>query len=634
MKGEAKKFFLLWLIFTFVFLGLLVKSLQMNDGKLIYALDDAYIHMAVAKNTVRYGVFGATRYSFSTPTSSPLWTLSIIGLFYLFGVRDFIPLILNYLLGLILLLYFFSRVSRYINATYAFLYSLLFALLLPLFPLIFSGMEHLLHVLLILMVFERFYIFLEEEKNRDFRILLFLLFLATTVRLETIFLAGAIFFVLLIRRKFFKAFLPLIFSGLGIVVPGIFFLLNSWPLLPASVLAKGDSRLWIILKNSGLWDAFLFFINALRVKNFKYFEVMMLLVALGILISFVKKRNLFVLYSAYFLTFLAHSTFAQFGWFFRYEAYLVAMGLFLAVVVLPQLKLNLEKRFFPIFSIVAIMFLLFIAFVERIASNYDVPLATHNIYTQQYQMAQFIKIFYQGQAIIANDIGAINYYADIKCIDSMGLSNLTVQKMWRRLKNTLLDNLSKMYPVQIAVVYEAIFKDMIPPYWKKAGEWEIRGNIVCGSDRVSFFTVRDETLSEKLRIYSTFLPDVIERGYNVVKKPIFLEKLILIEAEESPDMNFFVLPPGAVKKFSLDLKEGFYRFYVKARPGQLLKEAAFSIELSSSLQNLSWTFPFAFKYWHPYNCKFRLRRAEKVSILIKNTSPTPMLIDKILILKE
>ena len=77
--------------------GLIVRSLDYNDGALVYALDDAYIHMSIARNFVEQGVWGITPYAYSSTSSSPLWTL-LIAISYVPGVNEITPLLLNLVL--------------------------------------------------------------------------------------------------------------------------------------------------------------------------------------------------------------------------------------------------------------------------------------------------------------------------------------------------------------------------------------------------------------------------------------------------------------------------------------------------------------------------------------------------------
>jgi hypothetical protein len=45
---------------------LLIVSLRLNQGHFVYGLDDAYIHMSIAKNFALHGVWGVTPYAFSS----------------------------------------------------------------------------------------------------------------------------------------------------------------------------------------------------------------------------------------------------------------------------------------------------------------------------------------------------------------------------------------------------------------------------------------------------------------------------------------------------------------------------------------------------------------------------------------
>jgi len=78
-----------------IYVGLLAVSVVRNDGHLVYALDDAYIHMAMAKNLATHGVWGVTPNGFTSSSSSPLWVLLLAVSYRLLGVTHLVPLLLN-----------------------------------------------------------------------------------------------------------------------------------------------------------------------------------------------------------------------------------------------------------------------------------------------------------------------------------------------------------------------------------------------------------------------------------------------------------------------------------------------------------------------------------------------------------
>src|SRR5258708_15070266 len=82
-------------VFLEVTAAIVLLSVVQNQGHLVYNVDDAYIHMAMAKNFSLHSVWGVTRYGFSSSTSSPLCTLILDGLYLVFVVHNSIPLLMN-----------------------------------------------------------------------------------------------------------------------------------------------------------------------------------------------------------------------------------------------------------------------------------------------------------------------------------------------------------------------------------------------------------------------------------------------------------------------------------------------------------------------------------------------------------
>ena len=81
----------------------LVRAWPRTQGHLVYNLDDAYLHMATAQNLVLHGVFGVTRYGFTSSSSSILWPLVLSLSYWMFGPNEVTPLILNLAFSLFLL---------------------------------------------------------------------------------------------------------------------------------------------------------------------------------------------------------------------------------------------------------------------------------------------------------------------------------------------------------------------------------------------------------------------------------------------------------------------------------------------------------------------------------------------------
>ena len=86
---------LLLLIVVAVRLQLLMAG---TGGVLVYALDDAYIHLAMARNFAEHGSWGINPDGFANTTSSLLWTL-LLSLGPRMGLEVCTPLVVGVLSG-------------------------------------------------------------------------------------------------------------------------------------------------------------------------------------------------------------------------------------------------------------------------------------------------------------------------------------------------------------------------------------------------------------------------------------------------------------------------------------------------------------------------------------------------------
>src|SRR5262245_65913938 len=71
-------------------------ALRVN-GRLLYTIDDAYIHMAMARNLAEHATYGVVPSVFSSASSSPLWTLLMGAIFAVSprGLWEMVPLLLG-----------------------------------------------------------------------------------------------------------------------------------------------------------------------------------------------------------------------------------------------------------------------------------------------------------------------------------------------------------------------------------------------------------------------------------------------------------------------------------------------------------------------------------------------------------
>jgi hypothetical protein len=510
---------LLWSGLAF-FLAICLGS---SGGHLVYPLDDPYIHMAMAKNFAQHAVWGVTRYEFSFSSSSPLWTALLSAAFFVFGTSVWIPLLINAILASLLCVLLYVLLRRAGAGPWLLAAGLpLVVFLTPMIVLATSGLEHLLHTCLaicfVYSVASRL-----SEKNAGLRSWLTpsaIGALLVLTRYEGLFLLFVAVGLVTMRKKWAPASTLAVAGLLPISIIGLLAVSRGWGFFPNSILLKGNLPVFSSL------TGFLHFCLAWARQLIQNPHLLALL-ALLVLIGFARiRRGLFfedrltLMIMLTVGTLLLHLQFARTGWLFRYEAYLVALGLFITVYALADSgTISLSGKNYK--RLMVALTAAFAAFgsIRGISAHRLLPVSVKNIYEQQIQTAIFLGRYYRGQSIALNDIGAPNFMTDIHCLDLWGLASREVGELkMKGIYNTrAIADLSRKKSVVIAIVYEKWFATSsiggLPPEWILAGRLRIPANEVCGDDTLSFFAVDPAAaakLSANLREFAPRLPDDVE----------------------------------------------------------------------------------------------------------------------------
>jgi hypothetical protein len=473
-------------------------ALRGTGGRLIYALDDAYIHMAVAKNLANHGIWGCTPFHFSSSSSSILWTFILGVADRVFGVRDSIPLVLNVVFAIATLLVAHMALARF-GAPPLLRASALLGIVIafPLAGMVLMGMEHILHLLLTIAFAAPAVIALTSPEEtpqlrRRWTVVLCLVgALLGASRYEGLFLIALVCLAFLVRRQPRRALaigaaslLPVGAFGAISVAKGAYFLPN--PLMVKAV--DEASMMATLFKPFGAEDlAFL-----------QNDHAMPILLVLGVLATVALWRKsggawrpavLIPLLLVGMILVHGHFVFSPLYWAYRYDAYLVAFGIFAAAVALLELP---APKALPRGALPAVIVAALVPLVGDLREGI-VPAAEiegmRGTYDEQYQTAQLIRSYYPRAAVIVNDLGAVTYYTQARILDLVGLGDLEPLRVMRSSAYTSREVVAWTAPYRpkIAIVSLGwgVAVPLIPPEWVRVAVVEMPPHF----HRVGFFAV-------------------------------------------------------------------------------------------------------------------------------------------------
>ncbi len=504
----------LWLLWLTTYAGYSFYIYLLCDSQLIYTLDDPYIHLALAEH-LTHGHFGINANEAASPSSSILfpWLLAITEIL---GFDQSGPFVINSFataLSVWLILEFIFK-QPFPNCRYSQALPILLSVYLVLsigYAIPWTGLEHSLHILAVVLCVRGLIHFVESNTIQP--TLIFASICMPLLRFEGFALTGLVVLMLLFYRQYRASLL--IIAPISVCLAGFIALMHiqNLPVFPSSVSVK--SQLVASLQDqSGLFSIYQklsenFFDNLSKIQS----KVALLLSGLIVIVSFIKLKRassteLRTTYTGFLCigivslgTVSAHIIAGRFGWFFRYELYMVVfIGLLSTYFLIVKLneETNDSRFFIGVYIVLFILLFHFLLKAYVFKAIQRTPLASQGIYDQQYQMHRFVTEYLR-DSVAVNDLGWVayqnpNYVLDLWGLGSEQVRSLKANNQWDVIT---IDKITQEKSITLAIIYSDWFEGVIPPHWCKVAELTTPKYTSAGA-RVDFYLINHKA---KQRVY-------------------------------------------------------------------------------------------------------------------------------------
>ena len=481
--------------------ALMVAIVVLTRGTLTYIIDDAYIHLSMARTFATTGTWGVVPGDWESADSSPGWILLLAALIKVVpAVTEWLPFIINGLAALVVVWLVTSRqelvvLRRGSNSPVRYLAVMLLPSVLFLPELIVLGMEHTVQTALILgllIAFER----LIRDGVTARRVLLYALFslLGSAIRFETLFLSAGCALALVVPPLWSSfrarrpapglwarigaavagtaaAAIPIVVMGVVDLAHGAFFFPNS--IVEKTALLGHQSLLQTLVPT---WSA----ISA----NLGLDPFLIVLLGFGIVMA-VRGPVLRPLWAAWVIGTLLHASYGQFGWNDRYQAYLVIVGIWLTLRTLPRIQWAPVREHL----VLALVLLVVVLPVGKFDYMVNAP-SEALVQTQvQQQMAGFLARYYDGRTVMVNDIGRVTWEHRGGLLDAWALASVSVLRLqydgeYNSAHTTVL---AREDHVAAVALYSPTFNFLVPQGYVKVAVWKIGEDANSAATAVIFY---------------------------------------------------------------------------------------------------------------------------------------------------
>ena len=499
---------LLWLA---LFAAELVAVAMLCDVNLVFSLDDPYIHLAVA-DQILAGGYGVNAGEYASPSSAIVWPYLLLP-FEMLHVGPFALLLINAAAAcatVFVILRFVEASGLFDGAgerPFAYLIALIVIFNASAVALPMTGMEHCLHVLASIVTFIGLVAVARGGSPTPLHFvalvsLPFLRFEGAALACSAI--AG---FVLLGQRRF--AIGAAFVIALGGAVYAALMTSRGLPLIPSSVMLKAQLAAEAHSHADTVAGAVA---NVIRAVMTAYgLRLLMLGVALAVTCFWLRSdRKTMVVCLVALAAIGAHLVFGQYGWFNRYEVYIMALAATALLWAVAQVRPKLAARQWN-FARAALVLMLGVAALPYMTIAMLTPLGARSIYEQQYQMARFAQSFY-GHAVAVNDLGLASYRNKNYVLDLWGLGSEEVRKARRagQFGPETMAALARDHDVGLVMIYDAWFPKGVPSSWTKVAVLHSQA-VTADEPDVSFYRTPSGNAAELASALQAFKPTLPPR---------------------------------------------------------------------------------------------------------------------------
>ena len=498
-------------IFVVGSLVMMLVCRHMTGGRIVYVIDDPAIHLSVAANLLHHGTWGVQPGAYQSASSSPLWDLLLAASMWITRARDILPWLLNVFAGVWLISAIGSRqqvLRPRLRAPLSVLATAgLVTVVLFMPSLTMAGMEDLLYSAMVVQLVAWMH---DRAIGRETRTPVWapyvLAALAVVTRFETIWVVAGLGLGYLIdgwvryphdRHAIAGRLRTTVGLGLATAAPvAAFGAINramGQGFLPNSVLAKtiiaGRNHASL---ESGLTPHL--FIN--HVNKDPLVAVLLIGAIAYLAVARPPTRQLVGPAVTLIVAIVAHTVFDQYGWFDRYQAYLIALGIYFGLSLLEEgmpddanVRAPAPRR-----SRAVVVITLAVLIISPTKWNLLLltPTSADNTYQQRYQAALFLQRYYGGRPIATSELGYVSLLHQGPITDLLGLGDYEVLK--HRKSGTddqaFYANLARRRGFSVSVYYPSVLgvsPNRTPGTWFLVGSWDITERLVTAYESLQFW---------------------------------------------------------------------------------------------------------------------------------------------------